>query len=103
MQSPLDFPLCEHGEALIEPEMLEVKVGDEVSSPRVGDFVGDHVSVGLVSGEQGRGGEGHTGVFHSSVCKRWRQNEDVVVPPHVGTTQLLCSLNERFSLGEVEG
>ena len=55
--------------------MLEVEVGDEVSSPRVGDFVGDHVSVGLISGEEGRGGEGHTGVFHSSVCTERNSDE----------------------------
>ena len=82
--------------------MLEVEVGDEVPGPGVGDLVGDHVGVGLVPGEEGGGGEGHAGVLHPAVCKAWRQDEDVVVPPDVGTTQLLCRLYERLSLREVE-
>ena len=43
-----NLPLGEDGEALVEPEVLEVDVGDEVAGPGVGDLVGDHRRVGLV-------------------------------------------------------
>ena len=30
-QSPLDLPLDEHGEPLVQPEVFKVTVGDEVT------------------------------------------------------------------------
>ena len=49
MESPLDLPLSEDGETLVEPEVFKVAVGHEVPRPGVRDLVGDHVGVGLVS------------------------------------------------------
>lgn len=38
-----DLPLEEHREALVEPEVLEVLVGDQVASPAVHDLVDYYV------------------------------------------------------------
>ena len=48
-----DLPLGEDGEALVEPEVLKVAVGDQVPSPGVRDLVSDHVGIGLVATEEG--------------------------------------------------
>ena len=64
-QSPLDLPLDEHGEPLVQPEVLKVVVGDEVAGPRVRDLVGDDVGERLVPGEEGGRGEGQAGVLHA--------------------------------------
>jgi hypothetical protein len=49
-QTSGDFSLGEDGEALVEPEVLEVLVGDKVSGPAVHDLVGEDVDEGLVAG-----------------------------------------------------
>ena len=49
-QTSGDFSLGEDGEALVEPEVLEVLVGDEVSGPAVHDLVGEHIDERLVAG-----------------------------------------------------
>ena len=46
-----NLPLGEDGEPLVEPEVLEVDVGHQVARPGVGDLVGDHVRIGLVTTE----------------------------------------------------
>ena len=43
-----NFPLCEHGEALVQPEVLKVGIGHEVSGPRVSNLVSDDVGQRLV-------------------------------------------------------
>lgn len=45
-----NFALGEDCETLVQPEVLEVLVRHEIAGPRMGNFVGDHVGQGLVSG-----------------------------------------------------
>lgn len=49
-QTSGNFSLGEDGETLIEPEVLEVLVGDEVAGPAVNDLVGEDVDQRLIAG-----------------------------------------------------
>lgn len=42
-QSTDDFPFDKHGEAFVEPKMLEIAIRNQISRPTVRDFVGHHV------------------------------------------------------------
>ena len=39
------LPLREHGEPLVQPEVLKVDVGHQVARPGVSNLVGDHVRI----------------------------------------------------------
>lgn len=44
-----DFSFGKDGEALVEPEVLEVDVGDKISGPAVSDLVRDHIRQRLIA------------------------------------------------------
>ncbi len=96
-----DLPFGEHGEAFVEPEVLEVLVGDQVAGPAVGDLVGNHIGQAPVAGQQGRGGEGQAGVLHPAIGEAGWQHQDVIDAPHVRPTQLLGLGQHGLRLGEV--
>jgi hypothetical protein len=56
--------LFENGEAFVDPKVLPVLAGDVISCPRMGDFMGCNVHLGLVSGDYGRRGKGKKWVLH---------------------------------------
>lgn len=80
--------------------MLEVEVGDEVAGPGVRNLVRYHVSVRLVPGEQGRGRERQARVLHPAKGEGRRQDQNVVLPPNVGTTQVLKE-NQKFDFVQI--
>ena len=45
-----NLPLREDGEALVEPEVLKVDIGDQVARPTVGNLVSNDIGQTLVSG-----------------------------------------------------
>lgn len=55
LEPALHLALHKHGEALVEPEVLPLVVGDQVSSPRVTDLMDDNVCKRAVSCLKRRG------------------------------------------------
>ena len=103
MHPSQNLPLSEHGEPLVQPEVLEVDIGHQVAGPGVGDLVGDHIRVGLVPREEGGGGKGEAGVLHPAEGEGGGQDKDVIDAPDIGAAQLLCLLKHRLCLGEIKG
>ena len=95
-----DLALDEHGEPLVEPEVLPGFVRHQVTTPRVRDLVRHHVRLASIPRQQSRGHKRQTRVLHPSIRERRRQEEKVVTPPHVRTCHLLSRLEEILSLGE---
>lgn len=86
-------PLCnlaldEDRQTLIEPEILPSATGHEIASPRVGYLMDGSRHLRLVSCYHGRRDEGEERVFHAAERKRWRQYQDVVLAPGIGTTNI---------------
>lgn len=48
--------------------------------------------------QQGGRGKGQAGVLHPSIWERWRQNQDVILTPNVGSSQVLGSLQHGLCL-----
>src|ERR1700737_5563416 len=60
------------GEALVYPEIVRARVGDEVAGPGVRELVRDHVYERTVAGEERRRDEGQPRVLHTPLRKARR-------------------------------
>ncbi len=80
--------------------VAKVRQGFSISS--VGEGGGAALAY-LVPGEKSGGGEGEAGVLHASIREGGGQHEDVVLPPDVGTAQLLSDGEHLLCVGELEG
>ena len=90
-------------EALVEPEVLGRRIGDEVAGPAVGELVGHHIDKAAVAREQGRREEGHARIFHTAVRKCRGEHQHVVAVPVVGPEQRLGARDHGFRVGELPG
>lgn len=66
-----DFPLFKNGEAFIEPHVAPVLTSDLVASPRMGNLMGGHINLRLVTSDNCWRRKGKQWVFHTSHWKRW--------------------------------
>ena len=96
-----DPPLGIDGETLVEPEVVRVRVGDEIARPGVRSLVRDHAHQRSVADEDRRGDEGEPRVLHAAIGKARRHHQDVVAVPLVGTEQLLRRADHLLGLGEL--
>jgi hypothetical protein len=97
-----DLALDENGVSFVEPKMLPVDIGDEISSPRMRDFVRDDVRQRLVSRKKSRRHKRETGVFHSAVRKRRREHQKIVLAPDIRAEKAFSRFDEILRLRKLK-
>jgi hypothetical protein len=86
--------------ALVEPEIRPTAVGNEVSCPAMGDFVGDDVGERAVAGQERGRQESELRVLHSTIRECIGKNHTVILAPAVwDTSNLLTGLDVLLSVG----
>jgi hypothetical protein len=106
------------GPAFVQPEVLPTTVGNQVTGPRVGEFVGDDVDVLAVAGDEGGCGEldrevvsiirswfytsenaySILRILHPTIRERGWEYKDVVSCPRIRIHDALRRLNERLHI-----
>lgn len=83
--------------------MLVGLVGDEVASPAVGEFMGDHLSAGGVPLDDSGCQEDHHRILHATVGETRGKHEEVEAPPLVWPEERLPSSDHVLGAGELPG
>ncbi len=91
------------GHALVEPEVGPGGVGGEIARPAVGELMRDQAVVALVPGDEGRGEEGQSGVFHAPEREGRGQDQQIVAAPLIRAVQRLGGGHHLLGIGEFGG
>ena len=89
------------GDALVQPAVLPVRIGDQIARPAVRQLVRDQPDQAAVAGEEGRRQEGERRVLHAPVGKARRQHDHVVAAPAIGPVEPLGRLHHPLGIDQL--
>jgi hypothetical protein len=78
-----------NGPALVQPKVLPRAVGHQVTTPAVGQLVGNDIDILAVLGDNTGSSESKDGVLHATIGEARRQNQNIIFAPDVRVDDFL--------------
>src|SRR5450755_1270108 len=91
------------GEAFVEPQIAPRGIADQVSRPRMRQFMRDHGHQTLIAHHDRGRDEGQPRILHAAFRKARRHHQHIVARPTIGPEHLLVGLYHRFGIREFFG